>query len=221
MNKPDLVDQAIQVFTKRLLADETEISRYAKRAAMQEVFQFFQANRVQGEPIGEVGTMPGTSGFTMACFRADEVPVGTKIYTTPQPAQAMPVCGAQNAESDPQAPLSLTAAPQQAEVTDAQILSLDCVSIDSDAHGTSFWVDRRTVVNFARAILALRPAQVAAPMSEIDIEDDDSLRFVQRVLESDAPKEDRQSARDMVVGLRKRVRKAHHGISAKAKKEGA
>lgn len=44
--------------------------------------------QVQGEPIGEVGTMPGTSGFTMACFRADEVPVGTKIYTAPQPAQA-------------------------------------------------------------------------------------------------------------------------------------
>ncbi len=33
--------------------------------------------------------------------------------TTPQPAQATPVCGAQNAESYPQAPLSLTAAPQE------------------------------------------------------------------------------------------------------------
>lgn len=70
-----------------------------------------------------------------------------------------------------------------------------------------------------RTILALHPDRVAAPMSEIDIEADDSLRFVQRVLESDAPKEDRQSARDMVVGLRKRVRKAHHGITTQAKKE--
>ena len=33
--------------------------------------------------------------------------------TTPQPAQATPVCGAQNAKSYPQAPLSLTAAPQE------------------------------------------------------------------------------------------------------------
>ena len=49
----------------------------------------------------------------------------------------------------------------QAEVTDEQILSLDCVSIDSDEHGTSFWVDRSTVIKFARAILALRPDQGA------------------------------------------------------------
>jgi hypothetical protein len=51
-------------------------------------FALQACSQVQGEPIGEVGTMPGTSGFTMACFRADEAPVGTKIYTTPQPAQA-------------------------------------------------------------------------------------------------------------------------------------
>lgn len=29
---------------------------------------------------GEVGTMPGTDGFTMAAFKADEVPVGTKLF---------------------------------------------------------------------------------------------------------------------------------------------
>lgn len=42
-----------------------------------------------GGPVGEVGTMPGTSGFTMACFHADKVPLGTKLYTAPptQPAE--------------------------------------------------------------------------------------------------------------------------------------
>lgn len=33
--------------------------------------------------VGEAGTMPGTSGFTMACFHADKVPLGTKLYTRP------------------------------------------------------------------------------------------------------------------------------------------
>jgi hypothetical protein len=42
----------------------------------------------QQEPVGEVGTMPGTTAFTMACFKAEAVPVGTKLYTTP-PAAAV------------------------------------------------------------------------------------------------------------------------------------
>ncbi|ARL90966.1 hypothetical protein BOC57_34845 [Burkholderia pseudomallei] len=37
------------------------------------------------EPVGEAGTMPGTDGFTMAAFRADDVPVGTKLYAAPPP----------------------------------------------------------------------------------------------------------------------------------------
>ena len=31
-------------------------------------------------PAGVAGSMPGAPGFTMACFSADEVPVGTKLY---------------------------------------------------------------------------------------------------------------------------------------------
>lgn len=31
-------------------------------------------------PVGEAGTMPGTDGFTMACFKAADVPLGTKLY---------------------------------------------------------------------------------------------------------------------------------------------
>lgn len=31
--------------------------------------------------VGEAGSMPGTGGFTMAVFKASEVPIGTKLYT--------------------------------------------------------------------------------------------------------------------------------------------
>lgn len=61
----------------------------------------------------------------------------------------------------------------QTGVTDEQILSLDCVSIDSDEHGTSFWVDRSTVIKFARAILALRTERV--PMTEDQVWHNDAL----------------------------------------------
>jgi hypothetical protein len=36
------------------------------------------------EPVAEAGEMPGSNGgFTMAAFRASDVPIGTKLYTTP------------------------------------------------------------------------------------------------------------------------------------------
>lgn len=46
-------------------------------------------------------------------------------------------------------------------------------------------------------------------MTEIDIADDDKLRFIQRVLESQAPEQDRIAARNMVIEIRTRVRKAN------------
>lgn len=41
--------------------------------------------QVEQEPVDEAAFMPGTTGFTMACFLASDVPVGTKLYTNPQP----------------------------------------------------------------------------------------------------------------------------------------
>jgi hypothetical protein len=35
--------------------------------------------------VGTVGSMPGTSGFTMATFKADVVPVGTELFCPPLP----------------------------------------------------------------------------------------------------------------------------------------
>lgn len=39
--------------------------------------------KAQHLSVGATGSMPGTSGFTMAAFEADKVPVGTKLYTRP------------------------------------------------------------------------------------------------------------------------------------------
>ncbi|NTG86149.1 hypothetical protein G6L15_08320 [Agrobacterium rhizogenes] len=38
-----------------------------------------------GEPVGVTSTMPSASGFTFAAFKATDVPVGTRLYTSPTP----------------------------------------------------------------------------------------------------------------------------------------
>lgn len=43
-----------------------------------------QLAECKGEAVGVAGSMPGTDGFTMAAFKASDVPIGTKIYTAPQ-----------------------------------------------------------------------------------------------------------------------------------------
>ena len=64
---------AISELLDRLEAAEKE--RDALRAKMDQMER-------QG-PIGTTGGMPGTTGFTMACFHADKVPIGSKLYALP------------------------------------------------------------------------------------------------------------------------------------------
>lgn len=45
----------------------------------------------EGEPVGEAGSMPGTDGFTMAAFRAVDVPIGTKLYASPTQPKAVTI----------------------------------------------------------------------------------------------------------------------------------
>jgi hypothetical protein len=56
---------------------------------------------------------------------------------------------------------------------------------------------------------ALEAKQPPEGMTALDVEDDNSLRFIQRVLESDAPEQDRSAALDMVREIRVRVRKTN------------
>lgn len=47
------------------------------------------ASQALADPVAEAGSMPGTGGFTMAVFKASDVPVGTKVYIVPPaPAEA-------------------------------------------------------------------------------------------------------------------------------------
>lgn len=101
----------------------------------------------------------------------------------------------------------------QAEVTDEQILSLDCVSIDSDEHGTSFWVDRSTVIKFARAILSLRPERGPMAYEQIKAE---FQRKQDELSEKGASANCPTDLIDFTVGIR--FAEAHHGITAQAKK---
>ena len=167
--------------------------------------------QVQGAPIGEVGTMPGTSGFTMACFRADEIPVGTKLYTTQQPAHAT-----------------------QADVTDAAI---DAVTIQQwgDQRGAPLQAHRA----YARAILALRPAAVpmtgwqpieTAPntgpfLAVLDCGGDQTICTMRHgVIASKNSRPDGDFIRERVthwMPLPPFPKSTQAGITAQAKKEGA
>jgi len=67
-----------------------------------------------------------------------------------------------------------------------------------------------------RSLAAPATAPESGVMTEIDYNDDDALRFVQRVLESDAPLSDIRDARNMVVEIRTRVLKARASKPATA-----
>lgn len=76
---------------------------------------------------------------------------------------------------------------------------------------------RMAAVEALRAALsAPATAPESGVMTEIDYNDDDALRFVQRVLESDAPLSDIRDARNMVVEIRTRVLKARASKPATA-----
>lgn len=111
-------------------------------------------------------------------------------FSARQMREAMLVCGAQNAQSDPQVPLSLTAAPQQAEVTNgirSEDFTVDVVvkpmvgfapvntqgvRVTHNPTGISVTCDvarsqhtnRQQAFEKLSAILALRPA--AVPMTD-------------------------------------------------------
>lgn len=62
----------------RVLYTEAQMREYAKQALARRAQP--EGEAPQAEPVGEAGTMPGTAGFTMACFKATDVPIGTKLY---------------------------------------------------------------------------------------------------------------------------------------------
>ena len=84
---------------------------------------------------------------------------------------------------------------------------LDVLSIAMQAHDAlAIQPDASALKAHDAALIEKIKAQKSG-MTVMDIQDDDSLRFVQRVLESDAPEVDRQRAIAMIVDIRTRVRK--------------
>lgn len=64
--------------------ERTEDPNDAYAAGIRAAAGLVKAHQAQQTPVAQVSAMPGTSGFTIACFKADEVPEGTPIYTAPQ-----------------------------------------------------------------------------------------------------------------------------------------
>jgi hypothetical protein len=101
------------------------------------------------------------------------------------------------------------------DVTDtlyAKIMNLQC-HVPQDANinqRLAFKEGHKQARHQATELICEMEAELAKPedsgMTVLDIQDDDALRFIQRVLESDAPEADRTAARDKIVEIRTRVR---------------
>jgi hypothetical protein len=101
------------------------------------------------------------------------------------------------------------------DVTDtlyAKIMNLQC-HVPQDANinqRLAFKEGHKQARHQATELICEMEADLAKPedsgMTVLDIQDDDALRFIQRVLESDAPEADRNAARDKIVEIRTRVR---------------
>ena len=89
--------------------------------------------QMQGKLVGVADTMPGTTGFTMAVFYADQVPLGTPLYT------AAPATAEQ---------------PQAREITDAEIDALLLQEIGFEPEELQS-VNRGDLHSIVRAAIAL------------------------------------------------------------------
>lgn len=107
------------------------------------------------EPVGIAGSMPGTSGFTVACFSADEVPVGTKLYALP------------GAQPTPSVPTALLVAVADL-VAQMEIVSrVGYVDMPDDTDScASFCVAEGTWLELCSCVESLASAIAAAPKQE-------------------------------------------------------
>ena len=137
--------------------------------------------KVQGEPVTVAVDHFDNGPFEAYTNRIyPHVEIGTKLYTAPQPAQAT-----------------------QAEVADEQILEV------AEPFGEFQYGDAQghKRIDFARAILALRPERV--PMTEDQVWHNDAL------MSANGTAGFKMDALMRIV----RAAEAHHGITARAKKE--
>ncbi|MDX0572130.1 hypothetical protein GOD68_18040 [Sinorhizobium medicae] len=117
------------------------------------------------ETVGEAGEMPGSNGgFTMAVFKASDVPLGTKLYTRPADTDA-----AQSVEV-------LIARLQQIHDEQHSILGQMLLDKSEEGQSASNWQGGK-VNGISSAISALStPADTAAAQSGGEIEVTENMR---------------------------------------------
>lgn len=79
-----LVAQALEALREAQVLMERFQDEKLRRSAMQALREALEQPQDKHETVGKAGPMPGADGFTMACFRASDVSVGTELYTRPQ-----------------------------------------------------------------------------------------------------------------------------------------
>ena len=82
----EVVEQALETLSNTGTQRGKQPSQFlAEGLSMNALRAALEQPKEKREPVGEAGPMPGAGGFTMACFRASDVSVGTELYTHPQP----------------------------------------------------------------------------------------------------------------------------------------
>jgi hypothetical protein len=119
-------------------------------------------------PVGVAGTMPGTGdGFTMACFKASDVPLGTKLYAAPIGDNGTKeCCQCKGCGDNDAAPghcvrcngTGVEPTSQPAERKRAELSAQDIISAWREA-GFAEWDFRSEHYDFARALLARAAAK--------------------------------------------------------------
>lgn len=154
-----MVDAALDAAGHR----STEYSRKWMRAALAAALSVPTPGTGGAEPVGEAGTMPGTDGFTMACFKAVDVPVGTKLYTAPLGDAEL----LEAAERQVERLLSTPQAGDLGAVKATHEYKLRAMA--ENYHGGHIWdaLDAETVRNASEEIAALRSALSSSPVGEM------------------------------------------------------
>ncbi|KOR22968.1 hypothetical protein [Burkholderia cenocepacia] len=83
MSEPILSREQVLKIVRKTLKENNDRDKLSsdRFVALADALEAALLEKLRGEPIGQAGNMPGTEGFTMAAFRADDVPVGTNLYT--------------------------------------------------------------------------------------------------------------------------------------------
>lgn len=142
----------------------------------------------QAEPVAAAYAMPGADAFTMACFKAAKVPVGTNLYAAPQPPAAEPAVRTFGAEQLKDAieeglppmpghpePHTMTWSAKEEKVIIAY--ALQCIAADRAARGAQ--ADREGLVSGLAGLVRTWGDRYASYVMDNDCGADVSLDMIE------------------------------------------